>query len=177
MLPTDSYDRPADYIGLHEVCQGRGRLGLGLDLGRASWTAQEPENEDDDIEVLIAEGLERVMENRRRARARLSPARDKVFPFGQEKHGLSEITEAKLSSGWAQDLFVRQSHSDFNINFPFRGLHKMLLSSPDKFYAELDRLEDSGFAVGLDILPRDMELLDMDDICQFTGTYSAKSYF
>jgi hypothetical protein len=64
--------------------------------------------------------------------------------------------------------------SELSIRFPFspnEGLLKLLLEAATQIYHELDKLEDSGFALGLDILPHQMDLFDEDDRTHFTGIH------
>lgn len=54
-------------------------------------------------------------------------------------------------------------------NLMHSGLWLSFLNSVDRIYTELDKLPNSGFALGLDILPEDIPIVDVDDISIFSG--------
>jgi hypothetical protein len=51
----------------------------------------------------------------------------------------------------------------------YPGLYKACLNSVDTLYAQLDKLENSGLALGLDILPHDIPLADSQAEKMFSG--------
>lgn len=64
--------------------------------------------------------------------------------------------------------------SDLRIKFPFNvsshGLFLSICLSIDAIYSELDKLEGSGLAVGLDSLPSEIPITDPLDLDIFSGT-------
>ena len=72
--------------------------------------------------------------------------------------------------------------SRFSIKYPLvlstPGLCKTLYHSVNDFYSQLDKLEESGFALGIDSLPIDIPLAEPNDQEFFTGIlllYAAKA--
>jgi hypothetical protein len=67
---------------------------------------------------------------------------------------------------------VTQSTLDVRLPFSLseKGLLRRLFDGADAIYSELDRLQDSGFAVGYDILPLDIPLFDDSFKSGFSGT-------
>jgi hypothetical protein len=77
------------------------------------------------------------------------------------------IQETAASHGFEGHL-----NSKFSVRFPFNpntGLLKSLLAVADPMYMQLDLLPDSGLALGLDLLPRNIPLFNDADRRHFTG--------
>jgi hypothetical protein len=100
-------------------------------------------------------------------------ANDKV----EDSRAVSNNGFHQLDSGWTNSVTTASALeedliSELSIRVPFspnKGLFKLLLEAATQVYQELDKLEDSGFALGLDILPRQTDLFDEDDRSHFTG--------
>jgi hypothetical protein len=80
------------------------------------------------------------------------------------------------TANWYNKLSLSSKlpESTLDVRFPFtlseKGLLRMLFDGADAIYSELDRLQDSGFAIGYDILPDDMPLFDGSFNSAFSGT-------
>jgi hypothetical protein len=92
--------------------------------------------------------------------------------------GSDEWTQQILVQHLFQQKFESVSHqsavnSKLTTKFPFSlsspGLCKSVYESVDHFYSVLDKLENSGFAFGLDLMPNDVSLADPCDLDIFTG--------
>ena len=77
------------------------------------------------------------------------------------------ISLEETMSGWFELLSMSDEagvQTDLHVQFPFNPsetrLMSIIIKFADQIYDELDRLEDSGFALGLDILPRNLPLFD-----------------
>jgi hypothetical protein len=84
--------------------------------------------------------------------------------YGRTNH----VTTSVLKEDSRSELSLRVPYS------PNEGLLKLLLEEAPRIYEELDKLEDSGFALGLDILPNQIDLYDDSDRSHFTGTSPAE---
>jgi len=103
---------------------------------------------------------------------------DGISPDPKDESDSESIDLVQLNGPWWAECNALsqddQISSEFTIKYPFKiaeGLCPALLACSTWLLKELDDLEDSGFAIGMDILPRDVPLCDFEDEVYFTGTF------
>ena len=171
--PTDSLPSVIALPENPDTYKWRGDLGL---LDRLSYRNSKQIPRNWSMTSLDAAGIRKALSSTAQqplmmhSPGHMVPVVEPAVEGGYGLHGMSQGYDKPESKGEKAISICSSTLSFYTPIDITNGLCQLVVNAADAIYKGLDRLGNSGLAIGFDILPRDIPLADECDIKRFTGT-------